>query len=430
MLKIPGAFGNGNNRYIAGFDLGDDSSSISYMLGDGQMETVSAVLGEEQFSIPTVLCKREGAGQWFFGREAVAFAEAGQGILVDHLLSKALAGEPVLVDGNRYQPVSLLALFMRRALSLLNPVGSLDHIVAILFTVDQLTHECKEMLQEAGSILKLKTDRIYFQSYTESFYHYMIGQPEELWIGGSILMDYREDKIRIFRMETNPNTSPVVVFIDEAEVPFPGLPRTNVPDEAHELAQLDQAFLNLCREELTSRQPTSVFLIGSRFSDTWMKQSRTFLVTGFRVFRGNNLYSKGAVLGLRNRMRQTEEARAHVFLGNEKLSSNVGMKILRQGEEIYFALLDAGVNWFEAESTFDFYLRDGNTIDFIVTGLIRGGTRIARMTLEDFSGKLSRLRAHLYLTDEHHMVIEVTDLGLGNLAEKTGKTWTENLELA
>ncbi len=429
MLKIPGPFGSGNNRYIVGFDLGDLRSGISFMLQDGQMESVSAVLGEEQFAIPTVLAKRVGAGQWFYGAEAVSVAEREEGIPVDHLLSKALSGESVLVDGNSYQPVSLLTLFVKRALSLLNPVGSLDHIVAILFTVDTLDADHMRVLKEMVAGLKLKTDKVYFQSYTESFYHYMIGQPEELWMGGSMLMDLGEDKIRVLKMTTNPNTSPVVVYIDETDYPFSRVPRTNTPDEAYELRQLDQAFLNLCEEVLAENRPTSIFLIGEQFSDTWMKQSRTYLVTGFRVFRGSNLYSKGACMGLRNRLNATEESKNHVFLGNEKLSSNVGMKLLRQGEEVYLALLDAGVDWFEADREFDLYMRDGDQVDFVITGLVKGSSRIARMTLEHYEGELSRFRAHLHLADEKHLEISLEDLGLGQIRPSSGKVWTEMVEL-
>ena len=39
------------------------------------------------------------------------------------------------------------------------------------------------------------------------------------------------------------------------------------------------------------------------------------------------------------------------------MKSNIGMKVRRQGEESYQALLDAGINWYEAQNTMEFYLR-------------------------------------------------------------------------
>ena len=51
-----------------------------------------------------------------------------------------------------------------------------------------------------------------------------------------------------------------------------------------------------------------------------------------------------------------ENGKNHVYLGQDKLKSNIGMKVRRQGEESYQALLDAGINWYEAQNTMEFYL--------------------------------------------------------------------------
>lgn len=84
------------SKIIVGFDLGEENSQISfYGAGNKNVETVSAVAGVEEYNIPTVLCKREGNGQWFYGREALRVANEENGILVDHLLSHAMDGEPV-----------------------------------------------------------------------------------------------------------------------------------------------------------------------------------------------------------------------------------------------------------------------------------------------------------------------------------------------
>ena len=115
------------SKIIVGFDLGEENSQISfYGAGNKNVETVSAVAGVEEYNIPTVLCKREGNGQWFYGREALRVANEEDGILVDHLLSHAMDGEPVLVDGEAYEPAALLSLFFKKSLGLLAGVGGQD----------------------------------------------------------------------------------------------------------------------------------------------------------------------------------------------------------------------------------------------------------------------------------------------------------------
>ena len=80
MLKLPGGFGGSGKRYIVGFDLTDTSCGISYCSDQGDIRTVSLVAGSEEYVIPMALSKRHGAGQWFFGKDAFASAEAGESI--------------------------------------------------------------------------------------------------------------------------------------------------------------------------------------------------------------------------------------------------------------------------------------------------------------------------------------------------------------
>ena len=57
---------------LVGYDLGDQYSQISYcVFGNEDVETVATVVGTKQYNIPTVLCKRKGVNQWFYGKDAV-----------------------------------------------------------------------------------------------------------------------------------------------------------------------------------------------------------------------------------------------------------------------------------------------------------------------------------------------------------------------
>ena len=71
----------GGDKLIIGYDLGREHAQISFAASqDGTVETLSQVAGEEKFSIPTALCKRYGANQWLYGREAQRLAGENQGV--------------------------------------------------------------------------------------------------------------------------------------------------------------------------------------------------------------------------------------------------------------------------------------------------------------------------------------------------------------
>ena len=411
-----------SDKLIVGYDLGNQFSQISFALSEsGEVETLSMVAGSQNYNIPTVLCKRYGVNQWFFGREALRYAEEEQGVLVENLLELALDGEPVIIEGETFNPVALLALFFKRSLGLLSRIGSPDKITAIMITCPSMDRRLMEVLGEVVDGLNLKADRVYYQSHTESFYDYVIHQPKELWTHQTLLFHYREKDVKLYSMECNRRTTPIVTFVDEKIFTFEEYPRLQDRD--------DETFLEIvekvCGEELIS----GVFLIGDGFSGDWMKNSLRFLCRGRRVFQGNNLFGKGACYGMQEQLQETEVGRAHVFLGNDKLKANIGMKILRNGEDSYYALLDAGGNWYEAETEMEFYLQDGNSFEVMITPLIGRNAKTAVITLEDLPGNIARLYMRLYMESESKLVMEITDLGFGEFRLPSDKIWTESVDI-
>lgn len=415
-----------SSKLIVGYDLGSSFSQISYCYMDsGEVETLSSVAGGDSYNIPTALCKRKGVNQWFFGREAQKAFDEGQGILVEDLLGLAVDGEPVRLEGEDYNPVALLTLFLKRSLSILSMVSSPDKIGVFVLTCEYLDRRLMEVLGQAVGGLRLKTENIYFQSYAESFYSYMLYQPAELWNYASLLWDYDRSRIKVYRMVCNRRTEPVAVFIETQDYPF----SFSEDGEDKTPQALDREFLELaggiCGGELIS----SIYLIGEAYSEEWMKDSLKYLCRNRRVFLGSNLYSKGACYGGKERLNPGEEGITHVFLGNDKLKANIGMKVFRQGEESYLALLDAGVNWYEARMDMEFYIQEENAVELLITPLIAKNGKQVRITLEGLKHFPSRIRLSLYLPKENILRAEIEDLGFGEFRPATNHVWTEEMEI-
>lgn len=415
-----------SSKLIVGYDLGSSFSQISYCYMDsGEVETLSSVAGGDSYNIPTALCKRKGVNQWFFGREAQKAFDEGQGILVEDLLGLAVDGEPVRLEGEDYNPVALLTLFLKRSLSILSMVSSPDKIGVFVLTCEYLDRRLMEVLGQAVGGLRLKTENIYFQSYAESFYSYMLYQPAELWNYASLLWDYDRKRIKVYRMVCNRRTEPVAVFIETQDYPF----SFSEDGEDKTPQALDREFLELaggiCGGELIS----SIYLIGEAYSEEWMKDSLKYLCRNRRVFLGSNLYSKGACYGGNERLNPGEEGITHVFLGNDKLKANIGMKVFRQGEESYLALLDAGVNWYEARMDMEFYIQEENAVELLITPLIAKNGKQVRITLEGLKHFPSRIRLSLYLPKENILRAEIEDLGFGEFRPATNHVWTEEMEI-
>lgn len=423
-----------SDKLIVGYDLGNEYCQISYALSEtGEAETLSQVAGGQEYNIPAVLCKRRGVNQWLYGREALRCADTEDGILVKDLLFHAQDGEPVIIDGESFDPVALLALFFKRSLGLLSQVS--PKITDILVTCPTLDRRILAVLGQVVEGVRLKAEKVLFQSHAESFYSYMLRQPKELWAHPSVLFEYGKNVINVMRLEANRRTTPVVVFVREETYEFPA-GSLSAPGETDpgRLQEADAAFLKIAEKVCGETGAGSAFLIGEGFSEEWMKDSLRFLCRGRRVFQGSNLFSKGACSGMQERLAPGEIGRFHVFLGNDKLKANIGMKVLRQGEESYCAVLDAGMNWYEAEYGMEFYVQDGNELELTITPLVRSavsgeGSRLVRVILEGLPEGATRLRLRFFLPEENLLCVEAQDLGFGEFRESSGRTWRENIEI-
>lgn len=429
---------NGNlqintGKAVIGYDLGNSYSQISYYYSSSdEPQTVSLITGTEQYNIPTVLSKRQGVGQWFYGKEAIKNAETDS-ILVDNLLDKAMRGEEVMVEDSLYDPVALLTLFVKRSLSLLNMHIATKDIKAFMFTVDELNPRMVEVLSRVAGSLALKCDIITYQSHVESYYNYMLHQPKELWQYQVLAFEYN-DSLKSMKLESTVNTKPQVVVIDTAY--YSGFKRMEWSNDeetkASEQAELDADFKTICERVLSEGEICTVYLLGDGFKEGWAKESLKTLCRNRRVFQGNNLYSKGACYSMMDKLEPTELNKQYVYLGEDKVKSNIGMKAKRRGEDSYFAILDAGTAWYEANADFDIILEEGNEFSLVVTSVTGGYVVEKPIALDGLPKRpraTTRLMFHIEMSSINTLEVEIIDKGFGEIIKSSGRAWNHSIEI-
>ena len=177
----------------------------------------------------------------------------------------------------------------------------------------------------------------------------------------------------------------------------------------------DERFLGIVEKMCEGRIVSGVYLLGDGFREDWHERSLQFLCHSRRVFQGNNLFSRGAVYGILEKLAPSEAGQSHVFLGKDKLKSNIGMQVMRQGKESYLALLDAGENWYEIHRECEFLLGDVKKLEFIVR---ETGAPFTRYALE------------VYMSSADTVQDKVTDLGFGELFAANGQVWENSFQVS
>ncbi len=405
---------------VVGYDLGEEVSQISFahLNGNGP-QTLSTVAGEEQYNIPTVLCKRHEVNQWFYGKEAIKNASDGEGILIKNLIRRTREGKAVEVEGLQINPVELLALFVKKSFSMLGMVTTSSNIVSVMITVDKLDQKMVEILLQVMDIMNISKEMVCFQSHEESAFYYIMNQSPELWKYQVGIFDFEHGFLKTYCLETNKRTIPMVSYIEEKN--YQDIVERN--DE-----QFLKAAVDLCKERIVS----SVYLIGEDFQDKWCKRTLGYLCNGRRVFQGNNLYSKGACYAIMEKEIPGNLSKEYVFLGKEKLKSNIGMRVVKNKKEIYHALLDAGENWYDAKKEVDFLLESGNVISIIITPLNEIGNKVADILLSGIPMRprcTTRVHMEVSLRAENILHIYCKDMGFGDIFTTSNQEWTEEFQL-
>ncbi len=423
---------NNAKKVLVGFDLGKYSVQISYMRpGMEAPLTAEQVIGSEVYNIPMVLYKRKGVNQWFCGKEALAFAQDGDGQLVDNLLQKAIDKETQIIEGTEVDGVALLTLFIKRSLSILGGAGS--YISDLMFTCEELDDRVIEVMSRVAGALSLRNCNVYFQDYAESIYHYIIHQDEELfrhnvlceYYDGSILTDYS--------FKRNLKTTPIVTFVEKSEstqMPLPGVVSEDAKPAAYE--RLDNLYRDNIEEVLGDELYSSVFLLGDGFKDEWYKTSVRVIARGRRVFLGNDLFSKGACYSLNDKYEPSETVSKHIYLGDDKLRSNVGMNVLRRGKPSYLALLDAGVNWYDVKCEYELFIPEDHILRFEIIPL--DGSKHTQKELElinvpERDEDTIRILLQMKMSDINTIQVHLEDLGFGDIFPASGMEWDMTIDL-
>ena len=418
--------------FAVGFDLSDDYSLVSYYnLNEREPVSVATKLGGEEICIPTAVGKYYAENTWLFGQEALAFSDRREGTVVTGLLSLAREGKRVEIEMRDYDPVDLLALFMKKCFSLLAVAAPIEKVNAITISVDHPDVVTINILKRVIETLRIKPEKVYFQSHSESAYEYIINQNRDLWNHDVLVCHLKEEGLYVRSMRKNIKTNPVVVLMEENN--YRGLKSSDLYDAPEAIRkQKDAELLRIIRTFCEGRYVSSIYLLGDVFTDDWWKESLSYMSAGRRIFRGNNLFSKGAAYGAASKLTYSEVAAEHVFLGIEKVKANVGMKVLRDGEEAYMALLDAGNNWYETRHECDLILDHEEVLKFIVTPLNGKESRVVSMYLTGMPirpQKATRIHLELKMVSERKMLVTVTDLGFGEIFESSGLEWKTEIPM-
>ena len=255
----------------------------------------------------------------------------------------------------------------------------------------------------------------------------MLYQKGELQNHQIMLCDSSEGYLNIYRMEKNRYVNPPIAGVD-----LYSYEDFKFGPDSESAAEMDRRFLNIADHLCENRVFSTVYLIGAGFYDNWCEESLKFLCKNRRVFKGNNLFSKGAALAAKEYANPSGYEKTIRFFGKDRVQANVGV-VLKEGEETReVSFITAGEHWYEVGKTGEFLLHETDTIPIwieLVSKRNRIGADLKLQGLSVKSGRMTRISLTIKMKSEKSVLFIAKDLGFGELYPSTGLEWTEEFEL-
>lgn len=408
---------------LIGFQLGRKHSQICYYDRKAQEPvSISTKVGSTLYEFPTSLCKKVGKEEWQFGLEAEYFGKMPGGLFIDQLYELNQSSEPVLIEGKSYEPWELLHIFFEGALKMLGVQDISKSITGLVVTCEHLDQPLVDNLKKAIAKLKLKNGSTRIIDFEESFYFHTLYQRPELFVKKVALICFDGLKVTFKDLMVSQKTRPMVVKISEEKV--------YQLEGAKE--EWDGSFYQAILDYMGKDAYSSAFIIGNGFEQEWAVCALPLLAKyARRIYSGNNLFAKGACYAAKERTEE-KKLKEYLYMGKDLVRSNVGMEMLVHGMKVYYPLVVAGINWYDADKECEFILDDKEELNFMVSPMEGGERKTYVMMLPNLPkrpNRTTRLRLNIKGVSAEKCYVTVTDLGFGEMYPASKKVWQESMNI-
>lgn len=419
---------NDQRNLIVGFDLCNDFSQFSYFnYKTYEPESFCMDSEESKYLIPTSLGVKNYSKDWVFGEEAVSCGKLGTGVLIDGLLTKIKTGEKTIIFDTEFDPITLMEKYLRKCLLLLKKKFPTNTILKIVITLKELDENVVDGIYQALENLGIGKDRGYILSHSHCYQYYTLNQSKELWQNDIGLFDFDEEGLTYSQITINRKVRPYVVGIEEKD--FRDTLSYTLLEEYKNGENLEYIFGNIANSVLHKQIVSTVYATGLGFESNWADNVLKELCVGRRVFKGQNLYVKGACYAARE-LAGDSKLSEYIILSKEMVTCDIYLTGLYNGKISDVILAKAGEIWYEINNKLDVILDEEQKVTIKLKDIVSGATKeftINLAGLPERPNKATRIGICIKFLDNSHAILSLEDKGLGDFYPSSGQIWKEEI---
>lgn len=412
-----------------GYDLDLKFSQIScYNQRRKEVDSICLPGKRNAYEIPTVLCQDKNDETYLFGEEALAKKDDRNFIFIQNFLTDYEKRPKFYAGGRTYEKKELLYEFIQLSLGLIKRYYPHGHPEWITFTTRDLSDVLIRDLMEIGARLSVVQGQVLVQSHIASYECYAMCQPKELRMRDVGLFEYDERGLYYYHLQVNQRKAPAVVTSSKLNLTA----YLSWSDHKNLTSQeLDTRFQSVIKEVLGKRNVSTVYLVGSGFSDGWMDASLKTMCSNRKGFIGQNLYSRGACY---HTMLEATGKKNQDFIAfsDEMIPVDVYVNLKKGRQIVREYLVKAGTDWFSAQGSLRVILDDTDEIHLHVKNFFTGLEKIIPLKLEQLPARpnrTTRVQISYLFTAVDICDITIEDLGFGSIFPSKDKVWKKHLNI-
>lgn len=420
-----------NKSLILGLDFGNQDIQICcFNTKTLEPESVTLCAGENPYFFPAVVGVKPGGKEWLFGEEALELQEKGLCQAAGKLFQKAVEGTETVFYDKAYTPVYLLEKLFRKCLTLVTLKFPGEGIAKLIVTVKELNDTVRAVLQDAFGNLGLKEDRLYLQSHSLSYEYYALNQKKELWSNDIGLFHMDEEEFHYKQISISRKFTPIPVCVNQKDL-------EDVLDYEEVLKgdkeRLEYCFLNLAKSILHKQLVTTIYVTGCGFEGDWADNALKELCVGRRVFKGQNLYAKGACYAAKEK-KNIEEGKSgeFLFLDSDQITSSISIEAAKGEKSCQIPLWDGYRPWYDGGLAQEFILTEDNRLTILVKDLFTLKKEYHEMALDGLEvrpDKTTRIEISVSFKDSKTALVHIRDKGFGQIIPSLGLSWEREIKL-
>ncbi|MCR5323346.1 MAG: hypothetical protein K6E85_08775 [Lachnospiraceae bacterium] len=412
---------------LVGIDLAEDHVQVCCTGSDGELTSVSILSDPSKFRIPLVLCAIEDSTEWLYGEEADATVEGEKIKKIENLLKLASEDKGMEIFGRMYPADILLERYLRRLFSAIKEKASATGIRGVVVTLKRCGRILRRNLMSAFELLGISSDNVRIISHIESFMYYVVSQNCDIWINDVGLFDFDEESFTFYKLSFGRKQKPVNVVAEKSDltenVNFKML---DTGDREWLVGAFEDSVSLMLHKQIIS----ALYFTGIGFESPWADTSMKKFCTNRRIFKGQNLYVRGA--GCAAKLIYDGGDDEYSFIADDVLRSSICIRVYKDGHYEEMPIANIGDPYNDIFANIEVIMEKTNELDLIVHNVLKKDFICAIMTLDTLNlrnDRSTRLDVRIRFPERDVCVITVRDMGFGEIYKTDHKIWEQVLKI-